>query len=79
MEFILLVATVSPSRVDACCIGLILCWDCMGPVLFRGASIFVISYSTSPLLFVFSPVVFFTAVHVTAGAGGVGTTKSVAE
>jgi hypothetical protein len=37
------------------------------------------SYSVSPLKSVFSLVVIFTAAHVTAGAGGVGTIKSVAE
>jgi len=46
--------------------------------LFRGAFVFICSCFASPLLFVFSLVVFFTAAHVTAGADGVGAIKSVA-
>jgi len=46
---------------------------------FGGVSVVEGSYSASPLIFVFSLVVFFTAAHVTAGAGGVGTLNSVVE
>ena len=45
---------------------------------FGGVSVVEGSYSASPLIFVFSLVVFFTAAHVTAGAGGIRAVKSVA-
>ena len=47
--------------------------------LFWGVSIVEGSCSASPLLSIFSLVVFFTAAHVAAGAGGFGTVKSVEE
>ena len=48
-------------------------------MLFGGAFVVEGSCSASPLILVFSLIVFFTAAHVTAGAGGVGKFKSAAE
>ncbi len=47
--------------------------------LVGGVSIVKGSCCASPLLYLFSLVAFFTSAHVAAGAGGVGTIKSVAE
>ena len=47
--------------------------------LFWGVSIVEVSCHAYPLLSMFSLVVFFTDAHVAAGAGGVGTVKSVEE
>ena len=47
--------------------------------LFWGVSIVDVSCSASALLSIFSLVVFCTAANVAAGAGGVGTLKSVKE
>ena len=55
-------------------LGLFRAWELLG-----GVSIVEGSCSASPLLFIFSLVVFFAVAHVAVGADGVGTITSVAE